>query len=67
MQRKLVSLLVVGLALASRVMAQTTTVFDDGTVLSDNLAAAEVFFGVVVALCVLVTGFFLGRKWLRSI
>lgn len=28
---------------------------------------ASLFFGVVVALAVLVTGFFLGRKWLKSV
>jgi len=40
------------------------TAFDKMQTTTDD---AALFFGVVVALAVLVTGFFLGRKWLRSV
>ena len=38
--------------------------FDKITSTTDD---ASLYFGLVVALCVLVTGFFLGRKWLKGI
>ena len=28
---------------------------------------ASLYFGVVIAACIIVTGFFLGRKWLKSV
>jgi len=40
----------------------TGTVFDSVTAVALDGA---LFFGVIVAICVLVTGFFLGRKWLK--
>lgn len=42
----------------------------EGTVFSSLQAViddASLFFGVVVALAIVVTGFFLGRRWLRSV
>lgn len=38
-------------------MPEITTALGDATTL----------FGVVTTLCVLVTGFFVGRKWLRRV
>jgi len=35
--------------------------------ITDNLEALTTLFGLIVTLAVLVTGFFLGRKWLREI
>lgn len=40
------------------------TTFDAIQVATDD---ATLYFGVVVALAVLVTGFFLGRKWLKRV
>lgn len=35
--------------------------------ITDALTDATTLFGVVVVLAVTVTGFFLGRKWLKKI
>jgi len=40
------------------------TTFNTLQVVADD---AALFFGVVVALAIIVTGFFLGRRWLRSV
>lgn len=42
----------------------TGNTFDKVQTVSED---ATLFFGVVVVLAVLVTGFFLGRKWLRRV
>lgn len=39
---------------------------DPSTAISSALSAATVLFGVVVTLALLVTGFWIGRKWLRD-
>lgn len=55
------------LAAATIVKAQpayTGTTFDAVQEVMDD---ATLFFGVVVALAVLVTGFFLGRRWLARV
>jgi hypothetical protein len=44
--------------------AYAGTTFDAVQEVADD---ATIFFGVVVVLAVLVTGFFVGRKWLRSV
>jgi len=55
------------LFLVLNVNAQPTyegTTFDALQIVSDD---ATLYFGVIVALAVLVTGFFLGRRWLKRI
>ena len=42
----------------------TGTTFDRLQIVADD---AYLFFGVVVVLALLVTGFFLGRSWLRRV
>jgi len=37
------------------------------SVITTNLATATTLFGVVTTLAVLVTGFFVGRAWLRRV
>jgi len=44
--------------------AYAGTTFDAVQEVADD---ATIFFGVVVVLAVLVTGFFVGRKWLRRV
>jgi hypothetical protein len=44
--------------------AYTGTVFDG---LQEVIDDAGLFFGVVIALAVIVTGFFLGRRWLAKV
>lgn len=51
------------------VLAQTAPEYD-GTVfdgLTDVVLDGALFFGLIVVVALLVTGFFLGRKWLRSV
>lgn len=38
--------------------------FDDVQTLTDD---GSLYFGVVIALAVIITGFFLGRRWLRRV
>jgi len=48
-------------------VARADDPFDPEGPLGAALTSAETFFGVVVALAILVTGFFLGRRWLRRV
>jgi len=55
------------LALVLSALAQpayTGTAFDQIQEVADDGA---LFFGVIVALAIVVTGFFLGRRWLRRV
>jgi len=58
----LLALLTATLCLAQPVYDGTT--FDTLQVVTDD---ATLYFGVIVTICILVTGFFLGRRWLRRV
>jgi len=67
---RLLCLLFVGLLTPMVAQAEITEPTYAGTVfdkLTDVALDGALFFGVIVAIAVLVTGFFLGRKWLRSV
>lgn len=42
----------------------TGSVFDE---LTETLLDGGLFFGVIIAMALVVTGFFLGRKWLARV
>jgi len=57
---------VAALLVPSLLLAQTYTgnAFDQIQIVADD---GMIFFGVIIAGAVIVTGFFLGRRWLKRI
>lgn len=58
------------IAAALLLAASTSAAFatdPEPTAIDSAITTAQTLFGTVAALCVLVTGFFLGRKWLKRV
>jgi len=71
MKRKLIGVgkylagvIATGTILLAQAPTYTTTAFDSIQEVADD---SSLFFGVIVAVAVIVTGFFLGRRWLRRV